>query len=94
MDTGQMKLMLSPKEGGSYTRLSLCGWLPTALPGRELRRLLSMLSFWSGWPVRVVLSVDAQTASWCEVWTDALCAVPERHLEVQFQMAGQERADD
>jgi hypothetical protein len=43
-----------------------------------------MLAFWSGWPVSVVLRVDATRAGWCEFWTDALCAVRACDLEVRF----------
>jgi hypothetical protein len=81
----RMRLKLIPLNGGAYTQLSLRGPLPTALPPQLMRRLLSAMSFWNGWPVDVVLFVDAQTAGWCEAWTDVLCAVPERHLQVQFK---------
>jgi hypothetical protein len=83
----QVTLELSPREDGSYTQLSLSASLPTALPPRELRRLFAMLAFWSGWPVSVVLRVDATTAGWCEWWTDALCAVRVRDLEVRFVLS-------
>jgi|SRR6266851_1108042 len=82
----QVTLELSPREGGSYTQLSLSASLPTTLPPRE-RRLLAMLAFWSGWPVNVVLRVDATTAGWCEWWTDAFCAVRARDLEVRFELS-------
>ena len=87
MSADQVTLELSPREDGSYTQLSLSASLPTALPPRELRRLFAMLAFWSGWPVSVVLRVDATTAGWCEWWTDALCAVRVRDLEVRFVLS-------
>jgi hypothetical protein len=82
-----MTLTLRPLAGGSYTQLLLLGSVPSAPVPLNLRRLLTMFSNWSGYPVDVVLSVDKQTAGWCEVWTDALCAVPARHLEVTFYPA-------
>jgi hypothetical protein len=82
-----MTLMLRPLGGGSYTQLLLLGPVPSSPVPLNLRRLLTMFSDWSGYPVDVVLSVDKQTAGWCEVWTDALCAVPARHLEVTFHRA-------
>jgi hypothetical protein len=87
MEPDQFVLTLSPREGGAYTRLSLSGTAPTALPKAKLRGLLRMLSFWSGWPVTVALSVEADAAGWCEWWTDALCAVPEGQVEVRFELA-------
>jgi hypothetical protein len=80
-----MTLELRPLYGGSYTQLSLSGPVPSAPQG--LRCLLTTFALWNGYPVGVVLSVDAQTAGWCEVWTDALCSVPARHLEVRFEVA-------
>jgi hypothetical protein len=80
----RMTLELRPLHGGSYTQLSLSGPVPSA--PRELRRLLTSFALWNGYPVDVVLSVDAETASWCEVWADALSTVPARHLEVCFEV--------
>ena len=82
---GQIRLHLSALHGGSFTRLWLCGAVPTALPPAVLGRLFAMLSFWSGWPVALALSVDEATASWCDVWSDALRDVPEHHLEIRFK---------
>ena len=78
-------MKLSPLYGGSFTRLSLSGPVVTVVPGRVLRPWLSQLAFWSGRPIRVVLGADAP-ASWLEVWTEALTAVPERHLRVEFRL--------
>ena len=80
----RMTLELSPLCGGSYTQFSLSGPVPSS--PRALRRLLTTFALWNGYPVDVVLSVDAQTASWCEVWADALSTVPARHLEVCFEV--------
>lgn len=81
----RMTLVLRPLQGGSYTQLSLRGPVPSA--PRELRRLLTTFAHWNGYPVGVVLFVDAKTAGWCEVWSDALLNVPERLLEVRFRVA-------
>jgi hypothetical protein len=79
-----MTLALRPVHGGSYTQLSLLGRVPSAPVPRNVGWLLKMFSSWSGCPVDVVLCVDKETAGWCEVWTDALCAVPGRHLRLIF----------
>ena len=84
----RMTLELRPLHGGSYTQFSLSGPVPSDPQGPWLRRLLTMLARWNGYPVDVVLFVDAQTAGWCEVWADALATVPARHLEVTFLVGG------
>lgn len=83
--SNRMTLELRPLHGGSYTQFSLTGPVPSA-PPRGLRQLLTMLAHWNGYPVDVALSVDAQTADWCETWTDALACVPARHLEICFRV--------
>jgi hypothetical protein len=88
MRSGQVSIQLRPFEGGSFTLWSAHGSVPTAIPPAQLRRLLSGLAFWSGWRVRLALSVDAETAGWCECWSEALGAVPARHLEVCFRQRG------
>lgn len=82
-----MTLTLKPLAGGAFTQLCLRGPLCSAPERRVLQELIRAMAFWSGWPVQVVLHVDAQTAGWCEVWTDALAAVPMRDLEVRFESA-------
>lgn len=77
-------LELRPLHGGSFTQLSLSGPLCSAPQKAVLRRMLAAFAHWSGAPIRVVLHVDAQTAGWCELWADALAAVPSCHLEVEF----------
>jgi hypothetical protein len=88
MRSGQVTIRLRPFEGGSFTLWSAHGAVPTAIPPAQLRRLLSGLAFWSGWPVRLALPVDAETVAWCEIWSEALAAVPARHLEVRFHHRG------
>lgn len=85
--SNRMTLELRPLYGGSYTQLSLQGPLTSAPLPLNMRRLLTMFSHWNGYPVDVVLPVEVQTAGWCEVWTDALCAVPAGHHRVIFHVA-------
>ena len=84
MKEGQFRVRLRPCCGGAYTHVQLCGSVPTALPSQALKRMISMLAFWSGWPVALALSVGRDTAGWCDSWADALQDVPERHLELRF----------
>jgi hypothetical protein len=83
--TEGMKLSLRPMQGGSYTQFSVTGTLCSAPQARVMQRLAETFSLWSGWPLHVVLHVDMQTAGWCEVWTDALAAVPMDSLAVTFR---------
>lgn len=83
---GQMKLRLSPQEGGAFTRWQLTGSTVTTMPRQELRRLLQTLSFWSGWPVELVLPADAATGAWFDWWTAAIDATPVDHLVVRFDL--------
>ena len=57
MKQGQFRVHVRPCCGGAYTRVQLCGSVPTAIPSRSLKRLAAMLAFWSGWPVALALSV-------------------------------------
>lgn len=84
MKQGQFRVHLRPCCNGAYTRVLLCGSVPTAIPPRTLKRLAAMLTFWSGWPVALALFVGCETASWCEAWADSLQGIPERHLEIRF----------
>jgi hypothetical protein len=86
MRQGQMVIQLRVVQGGAYTELRLRGAVPTALPTRLVRRLMEILSSWSGWPVALALSVEADTAGWCEFWSDVLSSVPARHLEIRFTL--------
>ena len=71
------------------------GTVPTGIPRRTALWLARGLSFWSGWPVLCVLSVDREAACWCEWWTDLLADIPERHLELRYEIRrlGGERRD-
>jgi hypothetical protein len=89
--TGRITLRLSPSPSEERTRFQMEGTLPTALPSFALHQLLSLLVYWSGRPVRAVLSA-ARSAGWVEVWADALADAPERHVTVEFEVA--EEPDD
>lgn len=87
MKRSWMSLRLRPLEdNGAYTWISLSGPLPTVTRHQETRRLITIFAMWSGAPMRVALSAG-DPAGWVEIWTDNLCAVPERHLEVHFRSA-------
>lgn len=83
----RMTLELRPLHGGAYTQLSLCGPVCSSPQRQVMRQLVSALTHWNGWPMHVVLYVDAQTAGWCEVWAEALGGIPERHLQISFRIA-------
>lgn len=87
MEKGQTVVRLRPVAEGAYTEFSVCGVVPSSIPYGVMSRLLRGLSFWSGYPVRVVLSVDILTASWLECWTDVLGRVPESHRKIIFKRA-------
>lgn len=84
MKHGQMKVQLSPQNGGAYTRLRLCGSVPTAVPRKTAAQLVRGLSLWSGWPVECVLSVEREAACWCEWWTDLLADISVHHLKLRY----------
>jgi hypothetical protein len=84
----RLRLRLSRADG--RTRYLLTGTLPDQLPRAVLHQLLSLLSYWSGEPLRVVLCAD-DPAWWLEEWADALAEVPERHLRVHFRLGGGEQ---
>jgi hypothetical protein len=48
-----------------------------------------LLAFWSGQRLDVALDA-AGPAGWCEVSTDALAAIPERHVRVRFDLSREE----
>ena len=93
MKNGQVVLRLEAENGGSYTRLQLCGSVPTAVPRAQAAALVQALAFWSGWPVSCVLCVDREAGGWCEWWTDRLADMPERHLELRIRVRTPERAE-
>ena len=84
MESSCIKVWLSPLNGGSYTKLRLIGVVPTAVPTREIVRLVKKMSFMSGYPLECALYVDKETAGWCEWWIDRLAVIAERHLKVRF----------
>ncbi len=86
MRHGQAQVVLSPLQGGSFTKVTLSAMIPTSPPPAHLRSALAGLAFWSGWPVELVLCVGAEADAWCDVWSDALSTVAERHLELRFQL--------
>lgn len=94
MRNGQIRARLFPQCGGSFTRLVLCGALPTALPKWELRRLIERLSLFSGYPIECVLSVDKEAASWCEWWSELLVGMPERQIELVYRQVRGMRGDN
>lgn len=84
MKRGQFRIRLRPYNGGAFTQVQLYGYVPTAIPARLAKRLTSLLTFWSGWPVALALCVDTATVGWCEQWADCVQDVPVHHLEVRF----------
>jgi hypothetical protein len=89
MKPRQFKIHIRPENGGAYTRWRLSGSLVTTVPVRQLRWLFRMLSFWSGWPVELVLPAAVATADWFTWWSDVVALVPEPHLHVRFVRAPQ-----
>ncbi len=81
-------LRLSPTSSEERTRFRLEGSLPTALPPPALHQLFSLLVYWSGRPVHVVLSAGGPVG-WFEIWADALSAAPEQHVRVEFASSGE-----
>jgi len=94
MRPGQMTIRLAPVQYGAYTRLRLCGTLPTALPRPVAARFAQELAFWSGWPVSCVLSADEEAAQWCEWWTDLMAGISAQHLELRVRRRLPEQARD
>jgi len=80
------KLSLKPIDDGSFTQLRLCGSVVTALPAREIRRLVKQLWSYTGEPVELVLPVDVGTVAWFELWTYAISEIPAHHLQVRFTL--------
>ena len=86
MDPTPLTLELRPLHKGAYTLISLKGPVATVPQAPQVRRLLSLLSFWHGGPVDVVLCADGTNpgACWMEVWADVLGRVHRRHLDVRY----------
>jgi len=87
MDDGRMRIWLSPLDSGSYTRLRLCGSLPTAGAWRKAASPARGLALRSGTPVDCALCADGAAACWCEWWTGLLADMSGRHLEVRYRRA-------
>lgn len=85
-------LRLRPAKAEGWTHLSLSCTVPDALPPPALYQLLSLLAFWSGQRLDVALDATGP-GGWCEVWADALAAIPERHLRLRFEL-GEESGRD
>lgn len=83
-----LRLRLWPSSDGEATRFRVEGSLPTRLPATALHQLLSPLVFWSGRPLLVVVAAGGQ-AGWCELVVDALADIPDRHLAIEFDLAGE-----
>lgn len=62
--------------------------LPVRLPASAVHQLLSPLVYWGGRPVHVVVAAGGQ-AGWCELVVDSLAEIPERHLVIEFDLAGE-----
>jgi hypothetical protein len=90
MDHAWMTLELRPLHEGAYTQIRLRGPVVTTPSSRDMRRLLSVLAFWHGGPVHVVLSVAGTNADvcWAELWDDVLRAVPAHHAEIRVEIPG------
>lgn len=86
MDPTPLTLELRPLHDGAYTQIALNGPVATVPQVLQVRRLLSLLWYWHGGPVDVVLCVDGTSpgACWLEVWDDVLGRVPRRHLDVRY----------
>jgi hypothetical protein len=80
----QTRLWMRRRESDGRTQYTLRGTLPESMPEAALHQLLSLLLYWSGERLRVVLRAD-DPAWWLEPWVDALGTIPERHLDVQFR---------
>jgi hypothetical protein len=89
MPRQRTRLQLRPAKAEGWTQLSLSCTVPDSLPPPAFYQLLSLLAFWSGQRLDVALDA-AGPAGWCEVWADALAAIPERHLRVRFDLSRQE----
>ncbi len=85
-------LRLRPARTEGWTQLLLSCAVPDSLPPPALYQLLSLLVFWGGQRLDVALDATGP-GGWCEVWADALAAIPERHLRLRFEL-GEEDASD
>jgi len=79
---------LRPAHGGAFTEWRVFGSTPTAIPSWQLRRLIQAISFWSGWPVALVLPAEVETDLWFSRWADALADILPEHLHVEYVVYG------
>ena len=86
MKYGKMRIVLEPENDGAYTRLRLSGSVPTSVPRASAIQLVQGLSFWSGWPVTCVLSVDKEAACWCEWWTELTAGIDPSLLTLRYRL--------
>jgi len=77
-------MRLRPLYHGAFTQWRIRGVVPTAIPRHDMSELLAKLSFWSGWPVEVMLPVEIETAAWLECWTEAVADFPGHRVQVRF----------
>ena len=84
MVTRPTTIHLSPLCNGTYTRLQISTSVITPMPAWALRRICSVLFLFSGERSRFVLSVDKETASWCEWWVDSIIKLPTSDSQVRF----------
>ena len=93
---GQFHITLHPAHGGTFTEWCISGSTPTAIPSWQLTRLVQAMSFWSGWPVELVLPAERATALWFSWWADALADIHPEHLHVEFVVcpAASKKHDD
>ena len=84
MKSSPVTVRLMPLCGGAFTRLQLCAYVPTPLPGRVLKKLCTLMNLFCGERIRFVLSVDKEAAPWCECWVDSILELPDSQTDVRF----------
>jgi hypothetical protein len=90
MDKTRMTFELRPLHEGRYTQIRISGPVVTAPSATDMRRLMSVLAFWHGGPVHVVLSVAGTDTdiSWAALWDDVLGEIPVHHVEIRLEIRG------
>lgn len=81
--TRAITFTLQPTANEEQTRISLQCTIPTSLPHSALHELLSLLTFWSGPTVHVVIAAGGPVG-WSELWFDALASIPDRLLSIEI----------
>ena len=87
MRKGQATIRLSPLHGGAFTQFTARGTVPSGVSEEHLRRFMTWLSFWNGWPVRGGLPADVEAADWFSYWTGAFERVPVHQIEIVTRRA-------